>query len=64
VAVSTWPPGALDRAVVPFRPLDANDMVKAVFATIRRCAWPLYLPLLTVAALGSIVVLGCCVRTA
>lgn len=60
VAVHTWPPGALDRAVVPLRPLDANDMVKGVFATVRRYFWPLYLPLLTV-TLGCVVVLGCCV---
>ncbi|MCA1222945.1 hypothetical protein [Streptomyces sp. 8L] len=36
VAVHTWPPGALDRTVVPLRPLDANDMVRGVFATVRR----------------------------
>ncbi|MEY9845460.1 hypothetical protein ABH940_002538 [Streptacidiphilus sp. BW17] len=55
--VLAWPMGARDRAVVPLRPLDANDIVKGVFATVRRYFWPLYLPLLIV-ALGSTVVLG------
>ncbi|MBF9066896.1 hypothetical protein [Streptacidiphilus fuscans] len=58
-----WPFGRWDRAVVPLRPLDANDIVKGVFATVRRYLGPLYLPLSTL-ALGSTVVLGGCVWAA
>jgi hypothetical protein len=44
---------------VPLRPLDANDILKAVFTPVRRYLVPLYLPLPTV-VLGSTVLLGAC----
>ncbi|WP_370153361.1 glycerophosphoryl diester phosphodiesterase membrane domain-containing protein [Streptacidiphilus sp. EB129] len=48
---------------MPLRPLDANDIVKGVFATVRRYFGPLYLPLLAV-VLGSTVLLSGCVYVA
>ncbi|WP_406135854.1 hypothetical protein [Streptomyces sp. NBC_01089] len=48
---------------VPLRRLDASDILRGVFATVRRYPKPLYLPLLAL-ALGSAVLLGGCVCAA
>jgi len=42
---------------VPLRPLDANDILRGIFSTVRHYLRPLYLPLLAV-VLGSTVLLG------